>query len=166
MPRYNYQYETSPRKLKTEYNPPQESKIKKTTQKNKKKDIKLKKNKIKKIKYVLYIFTAFAIVFGMGYQNSRIDEQFAKLKESEKQLISVQKENEQLKVNIENNLNLSDVEKMAREQLGMQKANSKQTKYVTLPKKDYVEVASEHIIKENDKDIIHKIIDFIINMVK
>ena len=68
-----------------------------------------------------------------------------------KQLAALQKENEQLKVSIENSLNLNNIEKVAKEELGMQKLSSKQVVYVTLPKKDYVESASEKIVMEEDK---------------
>ena len=45
--------------------------------------------------------------------------------------MKIQKENEQLKVNIENSLNLNNVEKIAKEKLGMQKLTNKKTLYVS-----------------------------------
>ena len=41
---------------------------------------------------------------------------------------------------------LEKAEKLAKEKLGMQKLTNKQTVYVTLPKKDYVEVATEKVV--------------------
>ena len=52
---------------------------------------------------------------------------------------SLEKENEQLKVNIENSVNLNNIEQAAKEKLGMQKLTNKQAVYVSLPKKDYIE---------------------------
>ena len=43
------------------------------------------------------------------------DKQFDKIQDQKKQLAALQKENEQLQVNIENNLNLNNIEKLAKE---------------------------------------------------
>ncbi len=176
MSNYNnhYIYETSPRKVKPEYAPTkknnnlktktQKSTVSKQKTKNNVKQ-KTKTNKIRS-KYILGMAIAFVIVFAMGYQNSKINEQFSIMKSSEKQLASIQKENEQLKVNIENSLNYSDIEQKAKEKLGMQKATTKQTKYVSLPKRDYVEVASEQIVMNSDTNWLKSIIDNIMNIVR
>jgi len=47
---------------------------------------------------------------------------------------------------IENGETLNNVEKIAKEKLGMQKLTNKQTVYVNLPKEDYVESASEEVV--------------------
>ena len=75
----------------------------------------------------------------------------------------MQKENEQLKVSIENSVNISNIEKVAKEELGMQKLSGKQTVYVTLPKKDYVESASEKVVIEKNKTWWEKVADKILN---
>lgn len=168
-----YMYETSPRKLKPEYNPPKKVKRRKNSTLKKKNDANIiskqnKKNESikRKQKCIVYLLLAFAIFFAMGYQNSRINEQFSELKASEKQLASIQKENDQLKIAIQNNLNLGNLEQVAKEQLGMQKASTQQTRYVKLPKKDYVEVASEKIIKNPNENILDRIIEYVKNIVK
>ena len=162
-----YMYETSPRKLKPEYNPHKEKTNKKRNIQNSKKTSKQKANiKERKTKSIIYLVIAFAILFGMGYQNSKINEQFSELKQSEKKLALIQKENEQLRVSIENTLNLANLEQMAKEQMGMQKATTKQTRYVKLPKKDYVEVASEQIIKNDNKNFFDNILDFIQGVIR
>ena len=79
------------------------------------------------------------------------------------ELASLQKENEQTKVSIENGLNLTNIEKIAKEKLGMQKLTNKQTIYVSLPKKDYVESASEEVIIEENENWFQKFIDKILN---
>jgi len=45
----------------------------------------------------------------------------------------------------------------------MQKLTNKQTVYITLPKKDYVEPATEEVIKETEKNWFEKFIDKIFN---
>ena len=85
------------------------------------------------------------------------------MKNLEQELASLQKENEQTKVSIENGLNLSNIEKLAKEKLGMQKLTNRQTIYVSLPKKDYVESASEQVVIEDDKNSFEKLVDKILN---
>ena len=171
MPRnFNkYQYETSPRKLEPEYTPlknPYKAK-KNTTRKNainkKKRENEIKKQKIKVIKYLII---GFMILFAVSYRNSQIDENFAKVQSLKEELAEVEKQNAQLEVSIENGLNLSNLEQEAKEQLGMQKLNSKQTIYITLPKNDYIEPASEEVIIEESETGIKGIINTITNIFK
>lgn len=163
----SYQYETSPRKLQPEYNPPKKEKLKKQNQKQiadyQVKKQKKKMQKKKKIKCILGIAVVFAVLFAVSYRNAQISENYTKLKNQEKELSMLQKENNQLKVAIENNLNLGDLEQKAKEQLGMQKATTKQTRYVNLPKKDYVEVASEQINLNNNENILERVYQFVTN---
>lgn len=158
--RYNgYQYETSPRKIEPEYRPykKQETYKKKSTAKKVNKKTKTKAKMQPKAKIVLYAIIGFAILFGISYRNSLITESFNKKEELKANLSSIQKENEQLKVNIESSLNLNNVEQMAKEMLGMQKLDNKQKVYVSLPKKDYIEAATEEVVIEEDLSIWQKI---------
>ena len=163
-----YQYETSPRKLEPIKNPKRNpKKQKKSTVKTTKKSTeelrKAKKvERNNKIKLVTYLFIGFGILMAIGYRNSQINEAFTANKKLERQISEVQKENEQLEVNIQNSLNLSQIEQEAKVRLGMQKLNSRQTVYVQLPKKDYVEAASEQVvIHDENKNIIDTVIDWI-----
>lgn len=152
-PRYQgYQYETSPRKLQPEYEPrknPYEKK-KSSTQKLKKqsKQKQTKKQLKPKVKLVMFIALGFAILFAISYQNSLITESFNQKESLKKNLSVLEKENEQLKVNIEKSLNLNKVEQSAKEMLGMQKLDNSQKIYINLPKKDYIESATEEVIIE------------------
>lgn len=174
MPRnFNkYQYETSPRKLEPEYTPVKNPyKSKKTTVKkpdeNAKKDLskekKLKKQKITAIKYLVI---GFLILFAISYRNSQIDENFAKIQDLKSDLAEVEKQNTQLKISIENGLNLANLEQEAKEKLGMQKLNSKQTTYITLSKSDYIESATEEVIIEEKESWFEGIINAIANIFK
>ncbi len=166
---YNkYQYETSPRKLKPEYEPVKTPYKKKTTNTNKsqKKQIKSKKSikieKIKKAKLVFSILLVFGILLAISYKNSQINEKFNHVQTLKKELALLQKENEQTQVSIENMLNLNNIEQAAKERLGMQKLNNRQTQYISLDKKDYVVPATEKIQIDQEKNIIQKVIDAII----
>lgn len=103
----------------------------------------------------------FIILFAISYRNSVINEKFSEIKSLKTNLAGIEKENEQLKVNIENNLNLKSIEQSAKEMLGMQKLNNTQTVYINLPKEDYVEPASEEIKKEDNLNWFEKIINII-----
>ena len=122
------------------------------------------KEQIKRRKNIALIVVAiFVVLLTVSYRNSQINEKFSQVQKLKKELSSIQKENEQLKVNIENSLNLNNVEKIAKEKLGMQKLTNRQTLYVSLPKRDYVEAATEEVKKEEDKNWFQKIVDSLFN---
>ena len=102
----------------------------------------------------------FSVLFAVSYRNAQISENYTILKNQEKELSTIQKENGQLKVAIENSLNLSEIEQKAKEELGMQKATTKQTRYVNLPKRDYIEVASEQIDMSTNENLLERIYNY------
>lgn len=163
-----YQYGTSPRKIEPDYN----VKTKKVPQKRQLKivedlprqQVKVSKEQRKiQLRLTVTVAGIFLLLLTISCRNSQIDKQFNQIQEQKKQLAALQKENEQLKVSIENSLNLNNIEKVAREELGMQKLTSKQTVYVTLPKKDYVESASEKVVIEEEKNWWEELADKILN---
>ena len=172
MPRnFNkYQYETSPRKLEPEYTPMKNPyKTKKTTARKQKKtsnNNRAKQLKSKQNKAIKYLVIGFLVIFGICYRNSQIDENFAKVQNLKQEVADVEKQNAQLEISIENGLNLSNLEKEAKEKLGMQKLNSKQTKYITLPKTDYIEAAAEEVVIEENESGLKGIIKGIGNIFK
>ena len=167
MPNYrlnSYQQETSPRKLEPEYKPQKNpyAKKKSSTLKKQKEQPKPKLKLKSHVKAVMYIAMVFSVLFVISYRNSLINESFSRNEKLKQTLAVTQKENEQLQVNIENSLNLTNIEKIARERLGMRKLDSTQKVYVSLPKKDYVEpAAQEVIIEEEETNIFQKIIKLI-----
>ncbi len=160
MAKSGYQYTTSPRKLEPDYRKDkQKRKIKVVEDLPRQRVAISKEQKSKQIKITLFVIAIFGILLTISYRNSQIDEKFAEMKTLEQELASLQKENEQTRVSIENGLNLNNIEKLAKEKLGMQKLTNRQTIYVSLPKKDYVESASEKIVIEDDKNWFEKLID-------
>ena len=166
-PAMKYQYETSPRKLKPEYEPQKNPYAKKKSSTLKKKNQKTQEKRHLKahVKAVIYILIGFAILFTISYRNSLIAESFDQNENLKEQLSSLQKENQQLEINIQSSLNLANIEKSATSMLGMQKLEESQKVYVSLPKKDYIEPASEQVVVEEETNwfdnIINSIIDFI-----
>ena len=157
-----YQYETSPRKLQPEYepqkNPYQKKKSSTQTAKKTNNRNQAKKKMEAKVKTVIYLAIGFAILFAISYRNSLITESFNKKEELKENLSAIEKENEQLKINIENSLNLNNVEQSAKEMLGMQKLDNNQKVYISLPKKDYVEPTREDIVKVENVSVWQKIV--------
>lgn len=162
-----YEYETSPRKL--------DPNIRRKTQITKRKlkvvedlprqDVKIsKEQKKRQRKLTLVVIGIFVLLLTISYRNSQINEKFNEVQSLKKELSSLQKENDQLKVSIESSLNLNTIEKLAKEKLGMQKLTNKQTVYVTLPKKDYVESASEEVVIKEEKSWFQQLIDKIFDL--
>ena len=185
---YSYQYETSPRKIKPEYNKPRKNapqynkpktkaQPKKVTKKvTKKKEIDKEKKKqeeqkaknvlIAKTKFSVFIKCAilFAVMFFMIYRNSKLSESFSQIQNLNAQITEIEKENDQIEISIQNSLNLNNIEQAAKELLGMQKLNNKQTSYITLSKKDYVEARTEKVIIEEETTWIEGIIEKVKNI--
>lgn len=168
-----YQYETSPKKLKPEYEPTKSKKTQKKAIETKKKqekststNIKPKSNIKAHVKAISYILVGFALLFAISYRNSLITESFNEKEDLKKKLGVLQKENAQLEINIQSTLNLANIQKNASEMLGMQKIDESQKVYVTLPKKDYVEPATEHIKTEETKRWYEKLLDSIMSLIQ
>ena len=162
MARTGYQYTTNPKKLK----PNVQRKRSKRQQKLKvvedlpRQRVQLSKEEKRKQKNItLVVIGIFILLLTISYRNSQINEKFTEVQTLKKELSSLEKENEQLEVTIQNSLNLNNIEKQAKEKLGMQKLTNKQTVYVTLPKKDYVESASEEVVVEEDENWFTKVLN-------
>ena len=161
-----YQYETSPRKIEPDYKKDKRKQHIKVVKDLPKQDVKLsKEQKMKHRKATLLVLAIFAVLLTISYRNTQINEKFQEMQGLKTELASLQKENEQLQVSIENSLNFSNIEKQAKEKLGMQKLTNKQTVYVSLPKKDYIESATEkvEIDNTNEENWFQKVVDRIFN---
>lgn len=160
MARSGYQYETSPRKLEPDYRTQRRKKQPTIREIKQNKNTKLqKKEKNKRIKQTLTVFALFVVLVAISYRNSAINESFSKVRELKSELSEIQKENEQLEVSIENSLNLNNIEQIAKEKLGMQKLTNRQTVYVELPKKDYIQSTKEEVIVKEEQSWIESLIE-------
>ncbi|MGN1298831.1 MAG: hypothetical protein ACI4UE_02465 [Candidatus Scatovivens sp.] len=149
-----YQYDTSPRKEKTVVRKKKKNQKPKLVKGNKAKA----KTKInKKPNLIFAMALIFIMLFIIIYRNSMINESFNQLQGLKKQATAIQKENEQLEVNIQNSINLNNIETSAKELLGMQKLTSSQTIYLNLEKQDYVEATAEAVILEDNSDWFTKL---------
>lgn len=162
MARSRYEYGTNPRKLEPNYEPQKRTRSRnlKLVEDLPRQDVKISKmQKKKQLKLTMLVLFIFAILLTISYRNSKISEKFSEIQNQKKQLATIQKENEQLKVVIENGETLNNVEKIAKEKLGMQKLTNKQTVYVNLPKEDYVESASEEVVVQEEENWFEQILD-------
>ena len=165
MARSRYEYGTNPRKVQPDIPKRKQAQRKplRIVEDLPKQDIKVSKAQKKtQVKLTLLVVGIFMVLLTISYRNSQINEKFNQVQTLKKELSLIQKENEQLKVSIENSVNLNTIEKLAKEKLGMQKLTNKQTMYVTLPKRDYVVSASEEAVVEEEKNWFEKIIDQIL----
>lgn len=159
---YGYQFETSPRKIEHEYNVPKKVK-KKTTAKPKIKSQKLKeKQKAKeiqtaKINFAIVMGIAIICILFIMYRTVQINESFSEMQAMTKQISEIEKVNSQIVVNVQNSLNLGTIESVASTTLGMQKLSNKQTVYITLDKRDYIEPNVN--IEKNEEGFIEKILN-------
>lgn len=139
-----YEYETSPRKEETEEFIPRK-KRKRENEVHNKEDIrkKLKKaqaiEKRKNVKHILEIGVVFVLLLTISYRYALINSKFSQKESLKASLAELQKQNAQLKVSIEQGMNINNIEQAAKEKLGMQKLDNNQKVYITLQKKDYVE---------------------------
>ncbi|MBR3881676.1 MAG: cell division protein FtsL [Clostridia bacterium] len=169
---YAYQYETSPRKLKPEYTRPakkvqkKKSTARKTTAKKVDKAVIKKKEPVKakvqsdgKVKVIVFgkAVLLFAIIFLLLFRNAQITGAFSEIQSLKAAKTTIQKENDQLEISIQNSINLNNIEQAAKSLLGMQKLSSKQTVYINLPKKDYVEQRTEEVIIDEESSFFEMI---------
>ena len=162
-----YQYETSPRKIRTDYEPIKKRSTNKnqTTKMNTAKKNNVKMKAASKAKIVFFVLIGFAAFFTISYRNAVIDAKYAKIKTLKNDLALVEKENEQLEATIESRLNLKTIQQEAETLLGMKKLSSDQINYVSLQKTDYVEASSEEV-KIEENNYFTQIINLIKNLIK
>lgn len=168
MAQERYQYGTSPRKIEPNY----ERKGKKNNKKGKlrivedlpRQQIKVSKQQQKRqFKMTVTVISLFLLLLTISCRNSQIDKEFNQIQNQKKELATIQKENEQLKVNIENSVNLNNIEKLAKEELGMERLTNKQTVYISLPKKDYIESATEKVVLEEKTNWLEELFNKFFN---
>lgn len=113
----------------------------------------------KNAKHIAAISIGFIILFTISYRYALINSKFNEKENLKDELAQIKKENAQVQVSIEQGMNVKNIEKEAQERLGMQKLDSNNKIYVSLPKKDYIESASKKIKEEKNENWFTKLID-------
>ena len=164
MARAGYQYGTSPKKLEPNYERKSKKRKLEIVEDIPRQKVQISSSQKKRQRQLtLIVIGIFVVLLTISYRNSQINEKFNQVQELKKELASLEKENEQSEVSIENRLNFNNIEKIAKEKLGMQKLTNKQTVYVTLPKKDYVEPATEDVIIRDETNWFQEFVNKIFN---
>ena len=145
-----YEYETSPRKIESDFDKPITKKTN-THKRAKNEKNKAVKESRKTAKYVIEIAIAFVILLTISYRYSLINTKFAEKENLKTQLQDLQKQNAQLQLSIETGTNINNIEQQAKEKLGMKKLDNSQKVYVSLPKEDYVESSTEQVETGEDE---------------
>ena len=149
-----YEYETSPKKIN-----PTKTRTKEVT-KNSKKTQKRVVNKntalAKTTKTIVSSVVVFAFLLILCIRYAMINAKLVTREKLKSQLTEIEKQNDQLKVSIERDMNISNIEKEAKEKLGMQKLTNNQKVYINLDKRDYVKSLQQS--PKTEETIISKII--------
>ena len=140
-----YEYGTSPRKLE----PVRQKKVQKNTKTSKKSKNNKQVQFKNKLKLFVFLGIIFAVMFAICYRYSLIDQQFKDIQSMKKQYIALQTTNDQLEIGIQSSLDLTNIERYAKDKLGMQKATAGQVKYVEIEKEDKVEL-NENLVEEKN----------------
>ncbi len=138
-----YEYETSPRKEEPEFIPRQKRRTDNTIRN--KEELKRKARKIelmqsrRNVKHIIEIGLVFIVLLTISYRYALINSRFSEKESLKATLLALQKQNAQLRVNIEQGMNINNIEQAAKEKLGMQKLDNNQKVYINLETKDFVE---------------------------
>ena len=149
-----YEYETSPRKIQ----PSKTRSVKVTKNSNKTKKRVVNKNTalVNTTKTIIVSMLVFAFLLILCIRYAMLNAKLAAREKLKSNLIEIEKQNDQLKVSIERDMNISNIEQEAKEKLGMQKLTNSQKVYINLDKKDYVKSLQES--PKTEETIISKII--------
>ena len=154
-----YEYGTSPRKYAEEYIP----KKKIRTSRKPKSKVNTNKN-VKKKSLNAYLYFGFAIIilfaFLVSIRSSKIEQRNVKIQEEKNQIEQIKNENVELNMELQKALSLNNIEKQAKDKLGMQKLKNSQIRYVKLDKQDYVEPVSITRIEDKKTSLWSKIVTF------
>ena len=150
-----YEYGTSPRKY--EYTP--ETKRKPKTR-SKTQSRKVVKKKATFPKYV-YVFSALIISFAfiVSIRGSKIEERNLQIQQDKRAVEQLKNDNAQLKIDLQKALSLTNVEKQAKEKLGMRELQSHQIRYVKLDKQDYIEPVIITRVEEKKTPLYKKVLN-------
>ena len=104
-----------------------------------KEEAKIKRESKKNVKVITGLCIFFALFSIIGYRVFLINNSLKEKENLKAQLAEIKKQNEQLQVTIEQQMNLNTIEQEAKEKLGMRKLDNNQKVYVNLNKEDYTQ---------------------------
>lgn len=155
-----YEYGTSPRK----YIQDDIQRKKVRTSKTIKQKVNNKKQITKKNSLNTYLYCGFALIIAFAFlvsiRSSKIEQRNVQIQAEKKEIEQIKNENVNLNTNLQKALSLTNIEKQAKDKLGMQKLKNSQIRYVKLDKQDYIEPVSVTRIDEKQESLWSKIVTF------
>lgn len=155
-----YEHGTSPRKYDLDYDVKPKTRTKAKPKKTVKKAVK-QKTALNRYGYII-LGTILFFAFLVSFRSSQIEQRNVEIKAEKKQIEQLKNENAQLNMDLQKTFSLTNIEKQAKEKLGMQKLDSSQIRYVKLDKQDYIEPVSITRIEDTSTSFFRKIINFLI----
>lgn len=133
----NYIYDTNPRKV---YESENQVNTKKRVVK---KDVKKSASNVRTFNTIITSIGVGLLLIILTYQNAIINIKLTERENIKNTIKDIEKTNVQLQVSIEKSIDVTQIEKIAKEKLGMQKLNNSQKVYISIDKKNYFEVNSK-----------------------
>ena len=124
-----YQYGTSPRKLEPTMPKQKANPKKKNSQKLKQKQ---QAERVRKLKLFITLGVIFAVMFAICYRYSLIDQKFKDIQSLKKEYIALQTTNDQLEIGIQSSLDLTNIERHAKDKLGIYIRSAKLKKNIKI----------------------------------
>ncbi len=159
-----YEHGTSPWKYEEDYRPKKKSKTKAKSQNKRKPANVAKKTSAKKAvskKYmVLGVSIFFIFAFVISFRATQIEKADVNIQAQRNQIDKLKNENAELSLDLQKALSLTNIEKQAKDKLGMQKLQNNQIRYIKLDKRDYVEPVSIIRIEEKEESLFKRVINF------
>lgn len=121
--------------------------------------LQLSMTKTEKFYVIMLVGILLALAFVFIVRESEIDKKFMASQDKRNSIEQIEKENSQIELSFQNSLSLTNIEKQARERLGMEKQSPKNTVYVNFDSEDFVESVVVNRVQNEEKSFIQKIID-------
>ena len=156
----SYVHGTSPRKYERSYDVPRRA----PRTRPKKVNRKVGKKKTVYSKYfTVGVTVIIAFAFLISYRSSLIEEKSVRIQEERNAIEQLKNENVELNLGLQKALSLTNIERQAKNKLGMQKLQNNQIRYIKIEKEDYVEPVSSTRIEEKQLSFFEKVMSFFTN---
>ena len=134
---------------KLEYEPKQQVTRKKTVKVSKKQS---------DLRYILYILVGFVMVMTVTLRYNMITEKNLNIQKAKDKLGIIESNIASVKIDMDSDVNLTEIESYAKQKLGMQKPDSSQIVYID-------NVSDSSVVKGNNENFFTYIINYVKNII-
>lgn len=121
---------------------------------------------IRKVKAILAILLFFGLCLFLLFRYAQINEHNQRLGKLKAELSHVQKINSQLQIEQERQVNLSEIEQIAVQKLGMQYPDKNQTVHIQLKKSDFTETPEKNEKQQIENEVMAMVTQGLAELVK